>query len=221
MRGGHGKDAYQEPPSPASGRGSPVQAAKASFAVLVFVLQLSAWSAAYSQERENADVAKLIRQLGSDDFSQRQNAEQRLIDIGLPALAALRTATNDRDAEIALRAQRAIFKITSMTPAEQRRLRADAQVAIFAGKHQEAARAYRRLAQVANASLDDHHWHGHAYQLAGNWAGAVGAYVWALDRTDELLSGNVKDGPRPPGNVRALPMNKEGLAKHRRGSTNR
>jgi hypothetical protein len=58
-----------------------------------------------------AAVAKLVKQLGSDDFQDREAATKALADIGLPALDALRKAAKDEDAEIAHRAGRLVESI--------------------------------------------------------------------------------------------------------------
>jgi hypothetical protein len=58
------------------------------------------------------DVDRLIRQLGSDDFHQREAASEGLARIGEPALAALRKAkASARDLEVRRRAQRLIVSI--------------------------------------------------------------------------------------------------------------
>lgn len=49
---------------------------------------------------EPGDIAELVRQLGSDDFSVREEASQRLLKIGLPAREALLAGTKNRDLEI-------------------------------------------------------------------------------------------------------------------------
>jgi Domain of Unknown Function (DUF1080) len=49
-------------------------------------------------------VARLIQQLGSDSFGQREGATRALDRIGEPALALLREATRDLDPEVRVRA---------------------------------------------------------------------------------------------------------------------
>jgi hypothetical protein len=54
---------------------------------------------------DRAQVDRLIRQLGSTDFAEREAASQQLQKIGPPALEALRaTATDSKDAEVRRRA---------------------------------------------------------------------------------------------------------------------
>jgi WD40 repeat protein len=58
-----------------------------------------------SREANPADIDRLIRQLGSPKFRERENATKTLKAIGEPALQALReAATNSDDAEICRRA---------------------------------------------------------------------------------------------------------------------
>jgi hypothetical protein len=53
-----------------------------------------------------AHLLDLIRQLGSVDFEQREEAERNLLALGKPALAPLEKACFDADPEIARRADR-------------------------------------------------------------------------------------------------------------------
>ena len=58
-------------------------------------------------------VARLIRQLGHDDFAKREAASKELDAIGEPALDALRKASaSDGDAEIRRRAERIVESVT-------------------------------------------------------------------------------------------------------------
>src|SRR5262245_50404708 len=57
-------------------------------------------------------VAKLIEQLGSDDFGAREKAQSELAQAGLEAYDALHAAQGHRDPEIALRAR---YLVRSMT----------------------------------------------------------------------------------------------------------
>src|SRR5262249_15486039 len=56
-------------------------------------------------------IAKLIEDLGSDTFADRQKANETLDAIGEPALEALRKATKSSDAEIRKRASDLVGKI--------------------------------------------------------------------------------------------------------------
>ena len=57
-------------------------------------------------------VARLVKQLGHDEFEKRQEASQELDAIGEPALDALRKATSHEDAEIRKRATAIVATIT-------------------------------------------------------------------------------------------------------------
>ena len=62
------------------------------------VVEPSSWGA--------AEVARLIRQLGDEDFDRREAATERLSRIGEPALPLLRLAERDPDLEVRKRATR-------------------------------------------------------------------------------------------------------------------
>lgn len=62
------------------------------------------------------EIKERVRQLGHDDFSVREEATKRLIEIGRPAMAAIRGAARSDDAEIRMRARRILDRIeTSLT----------------------------------------------------------------------------------------------------------
>ncbi len=56
--------------------------------------------------RPDQEPAKLVRQLASERFEEREVAERALREMGPKALAALRKAMKDPDAEVARRARR-------------------------------------------------------------------------------------------------------------------
>jgi hypothetical protein len=65
-----------------------------------------------SAEKPDADkIAKLIKQLGSDDFDDREKASAALDAIGAPALDALRDAAKSSDEEVRKRAEILVAKI--------------------------------------------------------------------------------------------------------------
>jgi len=51
-----------------------------------------------------AEIERLIRQLGNEEFSEREEASRRLKKIGPPAVPALRAAIKSKDAEVSRRA---------------------------------------------------------------------------------------------------------------------
>ena len=53
---------------------------------------------------DHAEATRLVRQLGADDFEEREAAARRLLEIGEPALEALRAAQAQRDPEVRRRA---------------------------------------------------------------------------------------------------------------------
>ena len=61
------------------------------------------------KEATTQRIARLIRQLGDDEFKKREAASQELKAIGAPALAALRqAAASDADPEIRTRARQIV-----------------------------------------------------------------------------------------------------------------
>jgi hypothetical protein len=63
------------------------------------------------KEPDVTAIANLVKQLGSDDFREREAATKALAAIGFPALEALRKAAKDDDAEVAQRASRLVEAI--------------------------------------------------------------------------------------------------------------
>src|SRR5262249_8719699 len=60
---------------------------------------------------DTAVIERLVQQLGSDDFHERETASQRLESIGAPALEALRKAATNDDPEVRHRARKLIVSI--------------------------------------------------------------------------------------------------------------
>jgi len=170
---------------------------------------------ALAEDASESQIAELVRQLGDDDFDTREQALLKLIDLGQDALPQLREAAESKNAEISFRARQAIRAITSLEPAEQKKLRTLGQEAFYTGDHATMLRCYRRLSQVSNASVDDHRWHGHVQQLLGNWGRAARAYLKALDRIDFFLDGKVEQNVFP-GELPAA-TRREDLIKQRHG----
>lgn len=174
------------------------------------LLLLLACSASFGQDAVKEDpVPMLIEQLGSDEFAKRETAEERLVELGGAAVEALRAASKSTDKEIVFRSQRALKRITELSPEDQANLRNAGQAAFYAGDYDQMVRCYRRLFQVQNASIDDGRWLGHAYQLSSQWKEAAAAYSAVIDRMDPLLDrGPEKDFPGstnwPTGNGNAL-----------------
>lgn len=64
-------------------------------------------------------IAKLIAQLGSDRFTEREEASKALAEIGLPAYEALKKAVNDPDAEVQRRARELLAKLERLVETEK------------------------------------------------------------------------------------------------------
>jgi len=81
--------------------------------VLSVLLQAVAGAAGEpaASEGEAAEPAPLVRQLGADDFRQRESAGRQLEELGEPALALLRPALGDADPEVRRRALRLFERI--------------------------------------------------------------------------------------------------------------
>src|SRR5947209_7359700 len=68
-----------------------------------------------AENAEAARVAKLVEQLGSGDFGEREKASQELDDIGAPAVEPLHKAVASEDAEVRRRADDLVRKIEKRT----------------------------------------------------------------------------------------------------------
>src|SRR4051812_5279559 len=68
------------------------------------VLLLPLLPVAAADPPDDKEIARLIKQLGDDDFARRQEAARRLERIGEPALEALDRARTSDDAEVSRRA---------------------------------------------------------------------------------------------------------------------
>jgi len=79
--------------------------------ILVWIVSTSSGEEAKPDPRKNGDVALLIKQLGSDQFSQREEAGRSLELLGSSALPCLRKAAQDNDLEIGRRANAIIHRI--------------------------------------------------------------------------------------------------------------
>lgn len=83
--------------------------------VLILGLGLTALLAPPGIAAEKADaqqIARLIEQLGSNNFEEREQASKKLADIGLPALEPLRkVAASSSDAEVRQRAEDLLHKL--------------------------------------------------------------------------------------------------------------
>jgi HEAT repeat protein len=85
-------------------------------ASLVLVVPFIAGCATESDDKE---IARLVKQLGDDDFDKREEATARLKEIGEPALDALDKAKSSRDAEVRRRAEEIVPIIEDKLYVEQ------------------------------------------------------------------------------------------------------
>jgi hypothetical protein len=72
-------------------------------ALLVLVLLFVPVAAAAPNDKK---IERLVKQLGSDKFKEREAATKRLVAIGEPALGALRKALTSDDREVRNRARK-------------------------------------------------------------------------------------------------------------------
>jgi WD40 repeat protein len=102
--------------------------------IATYLFALCAFALAATATESNADKPKepekaesiepLIAQLSADSYQKREEAVRRLIDIGAPALAALRRTADDKqaDPDVRLRAARAAYAIATVRIDMVRRL---------------------------------------------------------------------------------------------------
>jgi hypothetical protein len=69
---------------------------------------------------DSDEIDRLVRQMGSDSFTERQKASKTLEAIGEPALEALREAAGSSDAEVRRRATELVHTIESRRAAQGR-----------------------------------------------------------------------------------------------------
>jgi hypothetical protein len=78
------------------------------FALLVLALFVPV---VLADDSSNAELARLIKQLGHDDFEKREAAKKGLAEIGEPALGALNKAQTSNEPEVRFRAEEIITVI--------------------------------------------------------------------------------------------------------------
>jgi hypothetical protein len=92
--------------------------------LLALALGLTAGVRLYAEagkpaKADPAAIAKLVSQLGSDNFSDREQAFTKLEEIGTPALEALKKAAKSEDAETRRRAEDLLEKIEAKARSEE------------------------------------------------------------------------------------------------------
>jgi hypothetical protein len=93
-----------------------------AFVAVWMAASLMVTSGAFGVEPAADRVARLISELGSEEYAVRESATDELARIGLPAFAALKTATNHADREVRYRSQRVLGIIRRQD--QERRLEA-------------------------------------------------------------------------------------------------
>src|SRR5258707_521154 len=88
-------------------------------ALVLWLAVLVAAPAADAPKADAERVAKLVKQLGSDDFEEREKASKELEAIGGPALDALRAAAKSEEAEVKTRAASLLQKAEKKAIAEK------------------------------------------------------------------------------------------------------
>ncbi len=146
--------------------------------VLITVMALCAtWARARSTPAAPEQIDALIKQLGSDCWAVREDATQRLIQIGFPAMEAVRRAILIDDLETAGRAKLIVNSIVMELPHQLAELRKAEQESIAEGNYTRAMEIGQGLATAGEGvEALDWLWYGHACQLAGHWKEAVDAY---------------------------------------------
>jgi WD40 repeat protein len=79
--------------------------------LLMACLVLVPLRSSLAQGPEETEIARLIKQLGNDDFGKRDAAAKGLVEIGKPALAAVQKAKSGDDPEVRFRAQQIASEI--------------------------------------------------------------------------------------------------------------
>src|SRR5689334_4558729 len=77
----------------------------------VLVLAAGLLGGGMGAEPSDRDIQALVEQLGSPRFRDREQAMQKLIKIGKPAVPALRKALDSEDLEVQMRARNALKAI--------------------------------------------------------------------------------------------------------------
>jgi uncharacterized protein (TIGR03067 family) len=167
------------------------------------------------KEAETDRIARFIQQLGDDRFETRETASKALDAIGEPALAALRNAMSNDDAEVRRRALAIIQAIEErITNRELEKLqgtwllicderdgirnRAQTHVLKF-NENKWFMYVNRKLAQtgtIQRIEVEEHFNAIHVLITEGDGAGSTAVSIYVLDGESlKYVSGN----PRPTG----------------------
>jgi hypothetical protein len=129
------------------------------------LLGLSAFvlvSVGYAAEPDAARIERLIKQLGSEKFSERDAASKALEDIGKAALPALEKTSNNGDLELRLRAkaisEAVVQRLRRGLPADIRRLGGKVEVIGIEGLRGEFVKVTLRHTKAKDADATRLRW---------------------------------------------------------------
>ena len=137
-----------------------------------------------------AEIDRLIKQLGSERWALREEATAKLIEIGLPAVPAVRAASLSQDLEVSMRCK-LILQGAALDRAKRLAIEKEGQAAFLDGNYVAMAAAYAKLVSSGDAADLDYLWLGHARQLQGDWPAAIRAYLEVV----RLMEEEIKTSP--------------------------
>ncbi|MDX1947233.1 MAG: HEAT repeat domain-containing protein [Pirellulaceae bacterium] len=147
--------------------------------ILAATLASAAEAAPAKPSSDPAEIALLIKQLGSEEFTVREEATETLTKIGLPAFTALEAAATNPDREVRFRAVRILGTIRELDL--QRRLEA-----FLSGKDDQGEYALPGWSRFKKTYGDD----SQSRQM----------FV-EMQRADGELLRALEDGPKPAAEV--------------------
>jgi hypothetical protein len=124
----------------------------AAACIAIFLTGIGFFSAALGRDNDPPSIPKLVAQLGSYKFAERETATKALDQIGAPALEALLKASLSDDAERRRRAQALVEKIEGRELAV--RVRTPKRVHLVFGDTPLAAKAVLRPQVLANEAQE-------------------------------------------------------------------
>ncbi len=171
--------------------------------VMLLALALLVSSSAVRDRGDRPDVPdpglidQLITELGDDHWRVREAASERLFEIGIEALPAIRQATLSSNLEIKARATTLVRMITDQSGVLLLRLRGRLQARFHEADYEAAINISHTLTDHDLAAMIDWLWQGHACQRAGRWREAVDAYRQVVALIDEDIHAVPKPNAAP------------------------
>ena len=112
---------------------------------------------------EKRFIAKLVSQLGDEQWKVRDSAAEQLVRIGKPALPALREALTSDDLEVVVRARNVISEIFGLAQKGLAPLRAEVGVAFEKADYATMVNKAKLVVEVSESpAMLDWLWLGHA-----------------------------------------------------------